>query len=95
MDDELRAALELTREELHAMWQAAEPASVAQVNLREEILYCLTCSATGLQPILTLTGIDRFRSLNDRVWGAGNWMECSLCLDGRGNPSFHHRNFHT
>ena len=36
----------------------------------------------------------RFRGLNDRIWGEGNWVMCPRCLDGLEQPSFHHKNAH-
>lgn len=38
--------------------------------------------------------IEQFREMNDRVFGPGNWIECSLCPDGEGNPSYHHKDHH-
>lgn len=37
---------------------------------------------------------ERFREGNDALWGEGNWIECPVCLDGRGKPSFHHKEMH-
>lgn len=40
--------------------------------------------------------IERFRDLNDSLWGAGNWVECDECpRDDEGQRVFHHWNAHT
>lgn len=35
-----------------------------------------------------------FAPVNDQIWGEGNWIECTDCLDDIGRPSFHHKNYH-
>lgn len=38
----------------------------------------------------------RFRELNNRIWGEGNWIVCPTCpRDSNGFEVFHHKNVHT
>ena len=37
---------------------------------------------------------ERFGPLNDRIWGAGNWVRCERCPDSLGLPSYHHVKAH-
>jgi hypothetical protein len=38
--------------------------------------------------------VERFRALNDHVWGEGMWTSCHRCPDDFGAPSFHSVFFH-
>lgn len=38
---------------------------------------------------------NRFALGNDLVWGAGNWIRCSICpLDAEDNQVYHHKDMH-
>lgn len=38
----------------------------------------------------------RFAPGNDRIWGAGNWIRCSICPhDSLGREIYHHRGHHS
>lgn len=37
----------------------------------------------------------RFAPMNDRMWGAGNWVRCADgCADSFGLPTYHHKDYH-
>lgn len=39
--------------------------------------------------------LERFRELNDRIWGEGNWIVCGTCPpDDKRWPPFHHKDAH-
>ena len=38
---------------------------------------------------------DRFRALNDRLWGPGRWIRCAWCpRDAEGREVYHHIEAH-
>jgi hypothetical protein len=38
---------------------------------------------------------ERFRELNDRIWGIDNWIRCSVCShDSNNREIYHHKNMH-
>lgn len=58
----------------------------------------MTFADEGEPPRFTEDGTERddfFTAGNNKIWGRGNWVKCSLCLDDAGLPSYHHKNFHS
>lgn len=38
---------------------------------------------------------ERFRELNDRIWGEGNWLRCPSCPhDDNDREIYHHKDAH-
>lgn len=38
---------------------------------------------------------ERFAPGNDRIWGASNWVRCSICpTDSNGRQVYHHVDHH-